>query len=213
MKLVQKIGLGLGTLALGVGAAVGVTNAAEPTTASPSTPAITSTQDAGTNAGTDAQAGGMQRGQRGQSAQTGTSGTTSGTDASGTQQGMPADMGQGGEMGGRGGHGGPGRMAAQLATALNLDEATVEQAMQDAMSQMTPPDQGGDPSQMDTQLAAALASSLGVDQATIEQALADLHAQGPGGDGGQMGAPDDQAASTQAQPGSTAGSASDGTNG
>lgn len=158
MKTIQKIGLGVGALALGVGAAVGITNAAELTGGTTSSASSTST----TSSGSDRQ---MPPGASGDA--------TSGTAPEGQPQG-----------------GAPGNMAAELATALGVDEATIQEALDAAFSSQAAPTEGTRPdrSAMESTLVSAIVEKTGLDEATVQSALESVRPQGgPGGKGGPAG--------------------------
>ncbi|WP_232550137.1 hypothetical protein [Propioniciclava soli] len=171
MNTIQKVGLGLGALALGVGAAVGVTNAAE--TATADTPATQTDANGSTPA--DAAPGADAVDTRGNR---GTDPTTSGADTGAAGEGR-----RGGGPGAR-----MGDLAADLATALDADEAAIQEAIDATMASQTPPSDGERPDAAALQetLATAIADRLGIDEATVTAALADLHPGGghPGGGGG-----------------------------
>ena len=164
MNTIQKIGLGLGSVALGIGAAVGITYAADSVT--------NGTPTGGATTG-------------------GTSSGDTSTQAAAPSDGSAAQVPAGGPADPGGlppgdddhedadhGRGGPGDLAAGLASSLGLDQATVQTALDEAFAQIAPStDDDGRPDRaaMESQLAAALADSLGVDEATVTAALQSLH--------------------------------------
>ncbi|MBK8459749.1 MAG: hypothetical protein IPL43_05730 [Micropruina sp.] len=89
----------------------------------------------------------------------------------------PAEGGRGGGQGmGARGPGG-GHLAADLATELGVEEATVQAAVDEVFAANRPTD-GSRPDRaaMDAQLATALATKLNIDQAKVTAALEAVHA-------------------------------------
>ena len=109
--------------------------------------------------------------------------TDPGTTAAGT---APADGTAGDGFGPRGGHQGDrGRLAAQLATKLGVDEAKVTEALQafrEANKPSAPPAEGSteatrpDCAAMDAALATSLAGKLGIEEAKVTAALSEIRA-------------------------------------
>lgn len=112
-------------------------------------------------------------------------GTDQGADAQGQNQNQNQNQGQG-EKGGRGE-----RMAAELATALGVDEQKVSDALEEIRSENTPDkntqgkntqEKGTTPTEQDRQardseMASKLAEKLGVDQQKVTDAMTTIRTQ------------------------------------